>query len=278
MASWLNVQEKARGRDSQDIRKFIRVHGKIITSSSQTESRERDSDDFSTQPPSTAEKPTKQLTLAHFNKKKLPHSKTSGDKADKEAETKSSEYQRLFLPAVKFSTGVRQKAKKIDVEENKENVASQETKPKRRVGQSPSPLRRVNHKSPCSVQKKRKRERLLPLSQAYELAPGTQRESEVIIESPSGFLSSRKKTLKNRGQFSGEASRESAGELTSQVATLQRGEHSYVKKDKDEERGRNLQEDDSDLYINTDELLEGLSNCEKTLINAHTHNNNNNIS
>ena len=273
MASWLNVQEKARGRDSQDIRKFIRVHGKIITSSSQTESRERD--DFSTQPPSS-ERPTKQLTLAHFNKKKLPLSKTS--RADNEAETKSSEYQRLFLPAVKFSTGVRQKAKKIDVEENKENVASQETKPKRRVGQSPSPLRRVNHKSPCSVQKKRKRERLLPLSQTHKLAPGTERESEVIIESPSGFLSSRKKTLKNRGQFSGEASRESAGELTSQVATLQRGEHSFVKKDKDEERGRNLQEDDSDLYINTDELLEGLSNCEKTLINAHTHNNNNNIS
>ena len=204
MAGWRSSQDRERVRESQDIRKFIRVHGKIIPSSIQTDSTEPgegDSiDDFCTLHTSSVVRPTKQLTLMHFNKK-LSHSNSSKDREGGKTE---SVCQQLFLPASKFSTGVRRKAR--EDEANKENRLTHEGGSRMTAGQPQSPVKRVQHRSPCSVGKKR-REKQHPLSSPKQGGRKRgEKSSEVTIGSQEdGFLSSRKKTTKYCGPVSLEA-------------------------------------------------------------------------
>lgn len=291
MANWLSSQDRRRVRESQDIRNFITVHGKVVTPWSLAHSNEdeRDRDDFSTQPVMVA-RPTKQLTLTHFNKKKPPLSQNTKDRTKKrEGVGKYYDAEQLFLPASKFSTGVRRKVMKTkEAEENKENIdmlTTQETGAKPIGERSSSSLRRVNHRSPSSISKKKKT-RLQPLSGVASHLPQPtmtggreQKVSEVIIESQAGFLSHRKKTEKHKGQTTGETLSPRTAQATPQLAMTCEVSSQLppgLSKDRREKNkvavgSNNTQPDnDSDLYINTDELLEELSNCEKILLNAHT--------
>lgn len=275
MARWLSSQD--RGRDSQDIRKFVRVHGKIIPSQADsTDQEDRDCDDFSTPitRPNSEARPTKQLTLLHFNKKPS-ESKSSKDKAhEQEIRQGESKAQRLFLPASKFSTGVRRKARRDDA--NKENMVTQESEHKLTTEETPSPLKKVQHRSP---DKRRKRERhhpLTPRQTSPQKGPGRRKKSELIIESQDGFLSSRKKTDKHRGQFTLEASYERTVDSDMQTGSPENGDLNCLQQPRsemekvEENVTHSIADNDSDVYINTDQLLEELSNCEKLLLNAHT--------
>lgn len=277
MASWRNSQGRGRLRDSQDIRKFIRVHGKIILPSIRTDSTEQgDGDDFCTPHTSSVVRPTKQLTLMHFNKK-LSQSNSSKDKAQQEGGKTESASQQLFLPASKFSTGVRRKAR--EDETNKENRGTQESVSRMTAGQSP--VRRVQHRSPSSVDKKRRERQQQPTSPPKQSGRNRgQKRSEVTTEpEEGGFLSSRKKTNK----YNGHVSMEGLGQRAIVSATLIQptvcewsGMKPKVTKGSKAESSRaevclvhSVSDSESDTYINTDQLLEELSNCEKSLINAH---------
>ena len=287
MASWRSSQDRGRVRDSQDIRKFIRVHGRIIPSSIQTDSTEPadgDSiDDFSTPHTISVVRPTKQLTLMHFNKK-LSHSNSSKDNTQREGGETESVCQ-LFFPASKFSTGVRRKAREDEM--NKENRPTHEGGSRMTNGQPQSPMKRVQHRSPSSVGKKRREKQQHPISSPkHDGRKRGQKTNEVTIGSQEdGFLSSRKKTSKYCGPVSLEATGQ--GEVVSATlipptACKWNGVISAGKKPEVTEesskveslRGKgclthSVTDSDSDVYINTDELLEELSNCEKSLMNAH---------
>ena len=282
-ASWLSSQERtARGRHSQGIRKYIKVHGKVVKPPSQgLPAFEEEDDDFSTQPRSQSlsahhlAKPTKQLTLSHF-KKKLPEGAhcVDSDSPKPEGERKNvddrSNLDSLFLPALKLSTGVRRKVKKEEM--NKENVPVQETKSKTTMK---SPLRGVQHKPPRSIPH-RKGERYRPVSlsvsqsQPHTRSSG-QREKEVTtIESSHDFLSSRKGTIQPKAnQWVGEATSERTSGLCDLEASpggrLDLGPLCEVKP-REEGQGETTVDCDSDLYINTNQLLDELSNCERILL------------
>lgn len=287
MAGWRSSQDRGRVRDSQDIRNFIRVHGKIIPSSIQIDSTgpgEGDSiDGFCTLHTSSVIRPTKQLTLMHFNKK-VSHSNSSKDKSQREGWKTESVCQQLFLPASKFSTGVRRKAR--EDETNKENRPTHEDGSRMTVGQPQSPVKKVQHRSPSSVGKKR-REKQHPISSPnHGGRKRGQKTSEVTIGSQKdGFLSSRKKTTKCCSPVSLEAPGQ--GKVVSATLIQPTGYEwidvsSVGRKLEVTEEGSKVEssrvkgyfthsitDSDSDVYINTDELLEELSNCEKSLMNAH---------
>lgn len=303
MASWFSSQQGSKGRDSHDIRKYIRVHGRVLSqNNSTTKPEDTDSDDFVMTP---RPRPTKQLTLMDFSRKQQPPPAppSSSDSKDKEGRTQERENdqlqsksnaQRLFLPALKFSTGVRRKAA---VEEtNKENIQSQEPEsPKkaeltvhREIG---SPLRGVNRRSPCSVEKKPKRERhgrhptnQLPthLKQGKRNSNEQKRMNEaVMMEQSDHFLSSRKRRTKDKHQLEALASFCVVERAPCQIAAAGMkpqecgGFHSDIStggklkdglESRNEEKSGTLESSDSDVYINTDELLAELSNCEKNLL------------
>lgn len=267
MASWLNAQNRAR--DTQDIRKFIQVHGKIVTPPIQVNSTKQDemgSDDFST--PQPLSKPTKQLTLMHF--KKLSQSHTSKDKAH-EQDHGQSNTQRLFLPASKFSTGIRRKVSKK--ESNKENIQSQDTESAKVLD---SDLKGVYDGELCSVSKRTKRKRhpsQLPSPKKLQRRNSELRKKECRINSSDCFLSSRKKTKKHSDEFTEGDSNHSA--MDSDIQLQQQGELSFEPNLEDDladnMEDRVISDSESDEYINTEQLLAELSNCEKVLLNAHTH-------
>ena len=290
MASWLSGQQD-RGRDSHDIRKYIRVHGRVLTPSSQTnstvEQEDVDSDDFIMTSQQCRPRPTKQLTLIHFKRKQPPPLSSSDcikeDRTQEKErnESESNAQQRLFLPASKFSTGVRRKATKEEA--NKENLQSQEAEsPKKEASAvAGSPLRGLNHRSPCSVDKKPKRDQhyhslsQLPTHKQGKRKRSEQKINEIVMESSDQFLSSRKRRAKDRDQLDEKASCEvkrvacpaadvgqwGHGDLRDSGSKLNDGQEGS----KNEKKLGTLESSDSDVYINTDELLADLSNCEKNL-------------
>ena len=314
MASWLSGQHGSRGRESHDIRKYIRVHGRILSqNNSTTKPEDTDSDDFIMTSQPTRPRPTKQLTLMDFKRKQQePSPPSSSDSKDtKEDRTQESEnvynqtlnsksnVQRLLLPALKFSTGVRRKATIEDA--NKENVQSQEIEsPKRAVGSIVhhivgSPLRGVNHRSsPCSVEKKPKREKHGPSptklpthsKQGRKRKSCEQKKNEAALmeyKQSDHFLSSRKRRVcKDKQQLHPVASSievKRAAACQAAGVKLQEcggGDISTGRKMNDDQGSRNeeksgtLDSSDSDVYINTDELLAELSNCEKNLLSSNS--------
>ena len=281
MASWLSSQERtARGRHSQDIRKYIKVHGKVVKPPSPTLTAfEEEDDDFSTQPQSSFNarhlaKPTRQLTLSHF-KKKLPEEAhcVDSDRPKSEGERKGVDdrgnLDSLFLPALKFSTGVRRKVKREKT--NKENAPIRETKSKTTMK---SPLRGVQHRPPCSIHRKGDRERSVPLSvrqsQPHKRSSGQKKKEITTIEPSHNFLSSRKETIQPKANWwVGEAISERTDSLCDQ-RTSPGGSpdlsHQYQKKPREEGGGEMTVDCDSDLYIDTNQLLDELSNCERILM------------
>lgn len=260
MASWLSSQDRTRGRHSQDIRKYIRVHGKVVKPPSQGPSAfeiDRDSDDFSTQPISSfarRAKPTKQLTLSHF-KKKLSEEAIGEAQKSEGSRKGTNDFDRgkselLFLPALRFSTGVRRKVKREDIE----NTAAHETKSKT------SPLRGVQHKA---IKRKAGDGRPNPLSPVQPQTNSRncqQKKEEVIIKSSANFLSSRKKTKTGEAMSQTTDSRTHTETASSPEHWMKPGVEGVIAFDTD-----------PDLYINTDQLLDELSNCEKSLLNVtHT--------
>ena len=259
MASWLSSQDRTRGRHSQDIRKYIRVHGKVVKPPSQGPSAfeiDRDSDDFSTQSTSSfarRAKPTKQLTLNYF-KKKLSEEANGAQKSEGSRkgtnDVASGKNELLFLPALRFSTGVRRKVKREDME----NTAAPETKSKT------SPLRGVQHKA---IKRKAGDGRPIPLSPVQPQTNSRncqQKEEEVVIKSSGSFLSSRKKTKTGEAMSQTTDSRTHTETASSPEHWMKPGVEGVIAFDTD-----------PDLYINTDELLDELSNCEKSLLNVtHT--------
>lgn len=316
MASWLSGQHGSRGRESHDIRKYIRVHGRVLSqNNSTTKPEDTDSDDFIMTSQPTRPRPTKQLTLMDFKRKQQePSPSSSSDSKDtKEYRTQESEnihhqtlkskgnVQRLFLPALKFSTGVRRKATMEDLEANKENVPCQETEsPKKVVGSTVhhvvgSPLRGVNHRSsPCSVEKKPKREKHGPSptklptisKQGRKRKSCEQKKNETALMEygqSDHFLSSRKRRVsKDKQQLHPVASSiEVKRAAACQAAGVKLhecggGDISTGRKMNDDQGSRNeeksgtLDSSDSDVYINTDELLAELSNCEKNLLSSNS--------
>ena len=290
MASWLSSDQGSRGRGSHDIRKYIRVHGRVLSqNNSATKPEDTDSDDFIMISQQTRPRPTKQLTLMDFKRKRqpTPPPSSSDSKASKEDRTQerdkdqsqSRPAQRLFLPALKFSTGVRRKA--TMEEANKENVQSQEAK-------SPN-----NHRSPCSVEKKPNRDthcgpspsQLSTHNKQGKRKRNEQKKNEVVgMEQSDHFLSSRKRRAKDNHQLSpAEASsvevKRSACQAAAGVKPLDWGDIGGAGgKLKDGQGSRNeeklgtLESSDSDVYINTDELLAELSNCEKNLLSSNSNN------
>ena len=304
MASWLSSQQGSRGRDSHDIRKYIRVYGRVLSqNNSTTKLEDTDSDDFIMTSQQTLPRPMKQLTLMDFKRKRQPSPSGSSDSKDKvdrtqerETDDKStSNAQRLFLPALKFSTGVRRKATVEEAnkentqsqEANKENIQSQEAKSPKKAGSAVhvvgSPIRGVNRRSPCSVEKKPKRDKhgrpslsQLPTHKQAKRKSSEQKKNEVVMEQSDHFLSSRKRRAKDKHQLDPEASFE-VKRAACQAAGMKPQEHSDLSsgsklKDgqgsKNEEKSGALESSDSDVYINTDELLAELSNCEKNLLNT----------
>ena len=299
MASWLSSQQGSRGRDSHDIRRYIRVHGRVLSqNNSTTKLEDTDSDDFIMTSQQTRPRPTKQLTLMDFKRKQQPSPPGSSDSKDKvdgtqerETDDKStSNVQRLFLPALKFSTGVRRKA---TVEEaNKENIQSQEAKSPKKAGSVVhvvgSSIRGVNRRSPCSVEKKPKRDKhghpslsQLPTHKQGKRKSSEQKKNEVVMEQSDHFLSSRKRRAKDKHQLDPEASFE-VKRAACQAAGTKPQEHGDLSSggklkggqgSKNEEKSGALESSESDVYINTDELLAELSNCEKNLLNTSNSNN-----
>ena len=308
MASWLSSEQGNRGRGSYDIRKFIRVHGRVLSqNNSATKPEDTDSDDFIMTSQQTRPRPTKQLTLMDFKRKRqpTPPPSSSDGKDSKEDRTQEREkdqsqsrpVQRLFLPALKFSTGVRRKA--TMEEANKENVQSQEAKSPKKAGSTThhhrtvgSPLRGVNRRS-CSMEKKPNRDtycgpspsQLPTHNKQGKRKRSEQKKNEVVgMEQSDHFLSSRKRRAKDNHQLSpAEASSVEVKRLACQTAAgvkplewgdiggaggkLKDGQGS-----KNEEKLGTLESSDSDVYINTDELLAELSNCEKNLLSSNSNN------
>ena len=308
MASWLSSEQGSRGRGSYDIRKFIRVHGRVLSqNNSATKPEDTDSDDFIMISQQTRPRPTKQLTLMDFKRKRqqTPPPSSSDGKDSKEDRTQEREKdqspaQRLFLPALKFSTGVRRKA--TMEEANKENVQSQEAKSPKKVGSTTyhyravgSPLKGVNCRSPCSVEKKPNRDthcgpspsQLPTHNKQGKRKRSEQKKNEVVgMEQSDHFLSSRKRRAKDNHQLSSpaEASSVEVKRTAYQAAAghgvkpLEWGDIDTGGKLKDGQGSRNeeklgtLESSDSDVYINTDELLAELSNCEKNLLSSNSNN------
>jgi hypothetical protein len=317
MASWLSSEQGSRGRGSHDIRKYIRVHGRVLNqNNSATKPEDTDSDDFIIMTSQqTRPRPTKQLTLMDFKRKRQPTPPPSTSSSEiKEDTTRERENDqsrpshRLFLPALKFSTGVRRKA---TIEEaDKENVQSQEAESPEKAGSAThhrvvgSPLRGMNRRSPCSVEKKPpKRDTHCHGSSTSQLPThhnkqgkrkrSEQKKNEVVgMEQSDHFLSSRKRRaikdnhqslLPPKASFC-EAKR-AAGQVAAAAARVKPQEHGDIStaatggrlKDTqgqsgNEEKLGTLESSDSDVYINTDELLAELSNCEKNLLSSNSNN------
>ena len=293
MASWLSSQQ-SRGRDSHDIRKYIRVHGRILSQkNSTTMPEDRDSDDFiimtsqQTQP-----RPTKQLTLMDFKRMQQLSPTNGSNLREERTQEKENDQsikanaQRFFLPALKFSTGVRRKATKE--ESNKENIQSQEAESPVKAGSAVvgSSLRGISHRSPCSVDKKPKRDKhyhsmsQLSIHKQGKSKSSEQKKNGVVMESSDRFLSSRKRRAKDKQQLDPEASLEvkrAAAGISMKLQECDDIRSESKLKDgqasKHKERSGTLESSDSDVYINTDELLAELSNCEKKLLNTSNCNN-----
>ena len=304
MASWLGSEQGSRGRGSHDIRKYIRVHGRVLSqNNSATKPEDTDSDDFIMTSQQTRPRPTKQLTLMDFKRKRQPtppsSSSDSKDIKEDRAEEREKDLsqsrpaQRLFLPALKFSTGVRRKA---TIEEaNKENIQSQEAESPKKAGSAThyhvvgSPLRGVNHRSPCSVEKKPKRDvhcgpspsQLPTHNKQGKRKRSEQKKNEVVgMEQSDHFLYSRKRRAKDNHQLpppDSEASfvevKRTVCQAAAGVKPLECGDISAGGKLKDGQGSRNeekletLESSDSDVYINTE-----LSNCEKNLLSSNSNN------
>lgn len=282
MESWLSSQQ-SRGRDSHDIRRYIRVHGRVLSQkNSTTMAEDRDSDDFIMTSQQTRPRPTKQLTLMDLKRKQQPSPTNNSDPKEERTQKKENDQsktyaQRFFLPALKFSTGVRRKATKEEA--NKENIESQEAESPKKTQTAVvgSPLRGVSHRSPCSVDKKPKRDKYshslsqLPThKQGKRKSSEQQKKNEVVMESSDHFLSSRKRRAKDKELLDSEASLEVKRAAAGMSMKLQ--ECGDMLKDdqasRNEEKSGTLESSDSDVYINTDELLAELSNCEKNLLNT----------
>ena len=326
-SNWLSSQQ-GKARASYDIRRYIRVHGRVLGQNNST-ARLEEGDNFYITSQPNQHRSTKQLTLMDLKRKQssqpLNGSISKEEKAVQEEESKFDlTSHRLFLPALKFSTGVRRKATK-DVA-NKENVQSQEAKsPNKASSAVPgSALRGVSHISPCSVEKpKRDRHYPPPLSQSPTQRQGRrrksneQKENEVMIESSGHFLSSRRpRAAQDKHQLhhrdaSLEVQRSSAYQARAVVLcpapsalrvsrteceTYQTGGDRGIrdvqdyrggdvnvcsklegKESTNDENAGVSESSDSDVYINTEELLAELSNCEKRLLKliwrVNSHNN-----
>ncbi len=320
MASWLSSEQGSRGGGSHDIRKYIRVHGRVLSqNNSATKPEDTDIDDFIiTTSQQTRPRPTKQLTLMDFKRKQQPTPPPSSSdikeiiKEDTTRERENDQSRpahRLFLPALKFSTGVRRKA---TIEEaNKENVQSQEAESPKKAESTThhrvvgSPLKGVNHRSPCSVEKKPpKRDTHFHGSSTSQLPThhnkqgkrkrSEQKKNEVAgMEQSDHFLSSRKRrAIKDNHQSMSllppEASfcevKRSMAAGQAAAARMKPHEHGDISKggpgrlkdtqgqSRNDEKSGTLESCDSDVYINTDELLAELSNCEKNLLSSNSNN------